>query len=920
MSALGSAPALSAAEEHFLKKELINLELTEEINRLSPTYTDAYGLRRFGPPFKMYDPRSPPAMDRERLEAATNGCVAQFDAEFPLLRFMFTEYLVTFPFIKMHLERLENKNELWDRVQVFWEMWRTKKISNSNDRGELSKRKLAVHKLQSLLLTLFNSAILCRGDEEYFRTSEHRNTYKKMNKLTAGELTLDQREDENYVNGLLINVVGVAAAKEMKARYFLGSIESKYYNFIIRVRTQDGKEWHVKRRYSQFAEFDRTLGKVFPGTDLPILPPKTKAKVSLSSAAETEQLAQGTDAVDVAKLEELFMSALRRTVSEEHADEGDNEHEFPRESLRVALRGYLQSLATLQPVCKSDEFLEFISANPVELTAEEQNDIEQRRQLDFYTVLQHYKFQQETLRAVSQLETEMEELKAVLYSEGFAYIFKQLETKSTSSELSKPLRSLVQLVQIEIASTIYELFVGSDSSRETLGLVKRLHRLFPYGLVATILRFTNPMQIVKKLIDLFTFQMPVGFGRKSRSLLQVIFAGVLNDDLKKCDRELAELHRAVLRKGEKYAALLDKIDAYFAASDETVLQVKKTAQKSGLGIFPALLLNNNDLTPKLDESVLLEVLDTVKKSKTDKNTAFFLLHSYFKASLRRLDKVSLKELWDEPELIDLIKELLAIFFQPLIRLFKSAQIHLYIPVVQRYMNELIQLAEYFQNEHFSPNVVASFMGLQEKYQEAVYGFMHRLYLSDLEQQEGLFAGFLGWFNRFVSFLRFVRDGHEELVLDLSSLGADEGVRKEIRAIIAEIEEKRRKYEQLAQQQPQTTRTQVDTNWEKVKTKMLGLAGDTADLERLGEYVGVSSEDLMELNSALDAEEPVDGIFHEMDTAAFLRAVQQVSVSDEEFRKNDEKGQYRWSHIAGLESRFRPQLVAVLTAWRKLASE
>ncbi|KAG7724111.1 hypothetical protein KL933_005073 [Ogataea haglerorum] len=919
MSAFGSAPALSAAEEHFLKKELINLELTKEINKLSPTYTDAHGLRRFGPPFRMYDPRRPPAMDRERLEAVANGYVAQFDAEFPLLRFMFTEFLVTFPFIKMHLERLENEHELWDKVQVFWEMWRTKKISNSNDRGELSKRKLAVHKLQSLLLTLFNSAILCRGDEEYFRTSEHRNTYKKMNKLTAGELTLEQREDENYVNGLLINVVGVTVARETKARYFLGSSESKYYNFIIRVRTQDGKEWHVKRRYSQFAEFDKTLGKLFPGTDLPVLPAKTKAKVVLSSAAETEQLAQGADAVDVAELEELFMSALRRTFSEEH-DESDNEHEFPREGLRMALRGYLRALVALRPVCESAEFLEFISANRVRLTVEEQHDIEQRRQLEFYTVLQHYKFQQETLRAVTQLETQMEELKEALYSDGFAYIFKQLETKSTSSELSKPLRSLVQLVQIEVASTIYELLVGSDNSRETLGLVKRLHRLFPYGLVATILRFTNPMQIVKKLIDLFTFQMPVGFGRRSRSLLQMIFTGVLNDDLKKCDRELGGLHRAVLRKGEKYAALLHKVDAYFAASDETVLQVKKTAQKSGLGIFPALLLNNNDLSPKLDERVLLEVLDAMRKSKTDRNTVYFLLHSYFKTSLRRLDKIALKELWDEPELIDLIKELLAIFFQPLIRLFKSAQIHLYIPVVQRYMNELIQLAEYFQNEHFAPNVVASFMGLQEKYQEAVYGFMHRLYLRDTEQQEGLFAGFLGWFNRFVSFVRFVRDGHEELVLDLSSLGVDEGVRKELRAILAEIEEKRRKYEQLAQQPPQTTRTQVDANWEKVNSRMLGLAGDVADLDRLGEYVGLSSEDLMELNGELDAEEPADGFFHEMDTAAFLRAVQQVSVSDEEFRKNDETGQYRWSHIAGLEGRFRPQLAAVLAAWRKLESE
>ncbi|KAH3667142.1 hypothetical protein OGAPHI_002791 [Ogataea philodendri] len=910
-------PRLSAMEQHFLKKELINLELTMEFNKLSPTYTDTFGLRRFGPPFKMYDPSSKPEMAPELAKLAADGYQEHFDSEFPLLRFVFNEFLVTFPFIKMHLEHLQSPDEFWNKVQVFWEMWRTKKISSSNDRGEVSKRKLMVYKLQALLLVLFNSAIYCTADKEYFSTSEHRNTYKKMNKLTAGELKFEQNDEFHFVNGLDINVIGVVAAKEQKTRYFIASTESSYYNFIIRVRKEDGTQWCVKRRYSQFSEFDKLIGKQFAGSDLPFLPSKTKAKVSLPAVNDIEKESVTEDAVDVGQLETMFLNTLRRSFNEEKSVEvQEDEHEFPRESLRIALRGYLRSLAWIEPVSRSKEFLEFISREPVELTVQEQHEAEQRRQLDYYTELQHFKFQQETVRAVNELETQMEQLKKEVMTDGFAYVFRQLETKSSTKELSKPLQSLIQLVQIEVASTIYELFVGSDNSRETLTLIKRLHHLFPYGLVATILRFTNPLQIVKRLIDLFTFQMPVGFGKKSRSLLQVIFSGVLDDDLKKCEKELDKIRQVVAEKGPKYTALLRKIDEYFTAPDDVVLQVKKTSQRSGVGIFPCLLLNNNGLSTKIEDSILIELLELLKQEKTLENNVYSSTSSYFRTMLRKLDKISLKELWDEPELIDLIKELLAIFFQPLIRLFKSAQMHLYVPVFHRYMNELIQLAEHFQNNHFSSNVVASFMGLQDKYQEDVYDFMHRLYVSDQQQGQGMFSGFLEWFNRFVRFLRFVKDDRPDLELDLNGLGLDEEVKKEVATIVAEVEEKRRQYERLAQQESRAKPRQLEENWDKLNSRIVGLGGADTDLDRLGEYVGVRNEDLVDLNVALAPEDESHGVFSHLGPAQFLAYVASLNVSDEEFAAEDQLGEYKNRAISKLEPEFKAQTWQILEWWNK----
>ncbi|GMF03294.1 unnamed protein product [[Candida] boidinii] len=53
-----SSRLLSSTQEHYLKKQLVVIQLTREFNSLSPTYNDISGLRRFGPPFVSVDPRT----------------------------------------------------------------------------------------------------------------------------------------------------------------------------------------------------------------------------------------------------------------------------------------------------------------------------------------------------------------------------------------------------------------------------------------------------------------------------------------------------------------------------------------------------------------------------------------------------------------------------------------------------------------------------------------------------------------------------------------------------------------------------------------------------------------------------------------------------------------------------------------------
>lgn len=66
-----------------------------------------------------------------------------------------------------------------------------------------------------------------------------------------------------------------------------------------------------------------------------------------------------------------------------------------------------------------------------------------------------------------------------------------------------------------LAATIFQLFVASDTASDTLAALKRIHGLMPYFVLKGILRISNPMAMIRGVLDLFLAR-PFG----GQSLLQ----------------------------------------------------------------------------------------------------------------------------------------------------------------------------------------------------------------------------------------------------------------------------------------------------------------------------------------------------------------------------------------------------------------
>lgn len=69
--------------------------------------------------------------------------------------------------------------------------------------------------------------------------------------------------------------------------------------------------------------------------------------------------------------------------------------------------------------------------------------------------------------------------------------------------------------RFSLAATIFQVFVASDTASEQLASMKRLHGMVPYFVLKGILRISNPMAMIRGVLDLFLAR-PFG----GQSLLQ----------------------------------------------------------------------------------------------------------------------------------------------------------------------------------------------------------------------------------------------------------------------------------------------------------------------------------------------------------------------------------------------------------------
>lgn len=734
---------LTPLRAHYLKKTLVKLQVEKEVAQLSKR--DA--LSTFGPPFKP----SP---------AARN-------TDLPLSRFIFHHFVLTFPFL-----RSAPSNFFSDKVQVFMDLFLERNISGSDDREEDTKRRKLTGRLERSVTLLLASALQVGGDtggEEIVRISDddrQRMTaaHARMKAAFAGQPF--RHEDATFD----VNVIGV------RNRTTRGRLRNRHHEeFIIRTRRPGQPDVFVSRRYGDFQRLANTLRVEYPDEDISHPPAKDRSTTDMPSSPHQNASALGSEGFD--SIEPLDEAAQGMRIDDSRpgssaSGSGSRTRKFSqsgglppagqlaREKNRLTLRAYIRSLLATPPVADSPALADFLIGEPITLTAAEEADCRSRETLDAVRSDEATRFNAEASKRVATLKGHLATFKNDLVQpDGLSRVFRTIRQTPQIEDLPESYRALLAWARISAASTLFHLFMGSDTSSDLFTQLKRIHGLMPYFMMRQILRISNPVAMIRGVIDLFLAQ-PFG----QRSLLQRMFSSSLQEEAK----ELSEMVTAVKSKVED-DVLSEKVRLFVYAPQDVQAQYRSDAEKEGVDLLTVILRSPEE--PRLGRQQIHRVIRASRAYEVYKRYRAGLknpeledegpqdddawlyedLHVLLRITTRLRDKEQMLSLIFEGVTAELLKDMVTIFYSPLAQVYKAANIADSLYDFQVFINDLIKTVE--ANEELSytdpQRTVQVFIDLVARHEAKFYTFVHQVH----SKGAGLFDGLMHWIELFLNFVR-----------------------------------------------------------------------------------------------------------------------------------------------------------------------
>lgn len=528
---------------------------------------------------------------------------------------------------------------------------------------------------------------------------------------------------------------------------------------------------------------------------------------------------------------------------------------YHREKLRLALRGYLHTLLAKPEIAHCDVFTQFLAKAHFSTLSPAQNaDYVLRMNLERHRVETQQQFLASTANVVYRLTRDVDVFKQKLVREPkqLSALFQELSAAPDPDSVSPLLRTFVEWCKLEVAATIYQVFLTQDNSSEWLQKCRKFHRVFPYRLCYTVLKYTNPVAVMLRLVDVLFVNVPtLRWGdHRTHNVLSMTFVMLLDEDLDDYTKERARLMAEAPLDDLRFAIMVDRINSYVRNKDLVLSdEIKADARAAGDSLLVALLksprlepkLGAGDLqTLKLVENSCAAYESLDRASQLDKAQTYVNLRQLWQLEVRARDKQLLKQLWQEPELTRLLKKVLTMFFQPMMAVMKQCDVHLAFRDWQRFMDDLMaELGVLDAGDMYYLGAVETFerfKALLDRHEPALWRFLHNLYVKD---DQRIFLRIVEWIESFLAMLRRKFTDPELVTLDLAAMSPNEAVDPE--KLVSELNERIRlvvEKRRLLQQFLRATGEKKggedeEDNWqdgEREREKEVGEVGEVGERE------------------------------------------------------------------------------------------
>lgn len=342
---------------------------------------------------------------------------------------------------------------------------------------------------------------------------------------------------------------------------------------------------------------------------------------------------------------------------------------------------------------------EFLTADPITPTDEDVLDITQRRAIDEKRIEEQKQFYEIARKRAAELDVYMEQFRRdIVEANGLTKLFQEIKDKETIEDLSVKYQKFAEWLRIEIAATIYHLFLAEDNSPELFAQLKRIHSLLPYSIMKHVIRVTNPAAVMSGVLDIFLAQ-PLGM----RSLLQRIFSAALSDGIRSHQRSIDAVAERV---GD--SVFVEKLEKFTKLPEADKTSIREEAAADGVDVIVAILRSELIEPPLVPDQIGTLYNAYVAFNNAVENTdeellkgaeLFSYLKQLLKLQTRQRDKAMMLELIEEPTTLQLFRDLFHIFYEPLVRVYKSANVYNSITDFAVFIDDMIQVC---LNDRSSP--------------------------------------------------------------------------------------------------------------------------------------------------------------------------------------------------------------------------
>ncbi len=273
---------------------------------------------------------------------------------------------------------------------------------------------------------------------------------------------------------------------------------------------------------------------------------------------------------------------------------------------------------------------------------------------------------------------------------GLTMLFKEIKDKKTIQDLSIQYQKFAEWLRIEVAATIYHLFLAEDNSPELFAQAKKIHSLIPYSIIKNVIRVANPAAVMSNVLDIFIAQ-PFG----ARSLMQRIFSLTLNDGIRNFQKSIDALGAKI---GDP--VFVDKLKKYTDSEEQIKVAIREEAVADDIDLIVAVL-RSELIEPALTADQIGRLynayvafnnaVENVDEELKQGAQLFSYLKQLMKLHTRQRDKAMMLNLIEEPITLQLFRDLFTIFYEPLVRVYKSANVYSSVTDFAVFIDDLIQV-------------------------------------------------------------------------------------------------------------------------------------------------------------------------------------------------------------------------------------